>query len=156
MKHINNYIFPIFLSLFSLTVQAGLTDSINDIRYYQQRCNDIQSNNKFNLYLDADGVDKFTNEEKKQLLQYLNIKAMETCMYDAYAKHALNLIKHTASTGNNTELLVFIEENKPLYSQEILETVSKVNSSERYRLRNTAPFNLPFNLQHAFKTNNLE
>ncbi len=155
MKHINNYIFPIFISLFSLTVKADLTDSLNDIRYYQQRCNDIQSNNKINLYLDADGVDKFTHEEKKQLLQYLNIKAMETCMYDAYAKHALNLIKHTASTGNNAELLAFIDENKPLYSQETLETVSKVNSTERYRLRNTAPFNLPFNLQHAFKINGL-
>ncbi len=153
MKHINNYIFPIFISLFSLTVKADLTDSLNDIRYYQQRCNDIQSNNKINL--DADGVDKFTNEEKKQLLQYLNIKAMETCMYDAYAKHALNLIKHTASTGNNAELLAFIDENKPLYSQETLDTVSKVNSTERYRLRNTAPFNLPFNLQHAFKINGL-
>ncbi len=155
MKNINNYIFPIFILLFSLTVKADLTDSLNDIRYYQQRCNDIQSNNKINLCLDADGVDKFTNEEKKQLLQYLNIKAMETCMYDAYAKHALNLIKHTASTGNNAELMAFIDENKPLYSQETLETVSKINCSERYRLRNTAPFNLPFNLQHAFKINGL-
>ncbi len=79
-----------------------------------------------------DGVDKFTNKEKKQLLQYLNIKEMETCMYDAYAKYALNLIKHTASTGSNAELLAFIDENMLLYSQETLATVSKVNSTERY------------------------
>ncbi|WP_305417683.1 hypothetical protein [Photobacterium leiognathi] len=53
-------------------------------------------------------------------------------MYDAYAKYALNLIKHTASTGSNAELLAFIDENMLLYSQETLATVSKVNSTERY------------------------